>query len=292
MNGDAFTNTLKTTVLLGGMGVLFVGLGALIGGRTGAIIGLILGLVSVGASYFASDRLALRAAGGRVVEESEAPELFAMVRDLSQRAGLPMPKVAVSPAAQPNAFATGRSPRHALVCVTNGLLATMPRDQLEGVLAHELMHVKHRDILIGSVAAAVATAISFVANMAMWGAMFGGGDDDDGPNPMVILLAAILAPIAATLLQMAVSRSREFDADRGAAELLGTGEPLARALETIEGDAKKAPMAVAPQQAYAWIHNPLAEAPKPRSGPNLARLFSTHPDTTERIHRLRTMSFA
>jgi heat shock protein HtpX len=294
---DAFRNTMKTAVLLGALGGLFVLLGSLLGGRTGAMIGLALGLLTVGASFLFSDKLALKASGARLVDESQAPELYGIVRDLAQRADLPMPRVAVSPADQPNAFATGRSPRHAVVCVTNGLLATLPRDELQGVLAHELMHVKHRDILIGSIAAAVATAISFVANMAMWGAMFGGGDDDDGPSPIVLILASLLAPLAAGLLQMAVSRSREFEADRGAAELLGTGEPLARALENIETIAHNKPMQVAPQQAYAWIHNPLAEAPQPRSrhgrqGPNLARLFSTHPDTGERIHRLRTMSFA
>jgi heat shock protein HtpX len=289
---DGFKNTMKTTVLLAALGGLFVGVGALLGGRTGAVIGLVLGLVTVGVSFFTSDKLALRSAGAHLVDEHQAPELHAMIRELADGAGLPMPRIAVSPAEQPNAFATGRSPRHAVVCVTNGLLTMLPRDEVRGVLAHELMHVKHRDILIGSIAAAVATAISFVANIAMWGALFGGGDDDDGPSPFVLILAAILAPIAASLLQLAVSRSREYDADRGAAELIRTGEPLAKALENIEADAKRAPMAVAPQQAYAWIHNPLAEAPKPRQGVDLRKLFSTHPSTEDRIRRLRAMSFA
>ncbi len=202
-----------------------------------------------------------------------------------------MPRVAVSPSDQPNAFATGRNPRHAVVCVTNGLLTTLPREQVRGVLAHELMHVRHRDILIGSVAAAVATAISFVANIAMWNTMFGGRRRSNS-SPLLMMAAMLLAPLAAGLLQMAVSRSREFDADRGAADLLGTGEPLAQALENIEATAKtRAPMVVAPQQAYAWIHNPLAEAPKPRGGGiDMARLFSTHPDTGERIRRLRLMT--
>ena len=229
MRADAFTNTLKTTVLLGALGGLFVLLGSLLGGRTGAMIGLAIGLVTVGISFFMSDKLALRSANAKLVDEQQAPELYAMVKDLADRANLPMPRLAVSPSMQPNAFATGRSPRHAVVAVTNGLLSSLPRDQVRGVLAHELMHVKHRDILIGSIAAAVATAISFVANMALWGAMFGGGDDDDRPSPFVLIAASILAPLAAGLLQMAVSRSREYDADRGAAELLGTGEPLARA---------------------------------------------------------------
>ena len=183
MRADAFTNTLKTTVLLGALGGLFVLLGSLLGGRTGAMIGLAIGLVTVGISFFMSDKLALRSANAKLVDEPQAPELYALVGELAQRADLPMPRIAVSPSMQPNAFATGRSPRHAVVCVTNGLLSSLPRDQVRGVLAHELMHVKHRDILIGSIAAAVATAISFIANMAMWGAIFGGGDDDDRPAP-------------------------------------------------------------------------------------------------------------
>jgi heat shock protein HtpX len=201
--------------------------------------------------------------------------------------------VAISPNAQPNAVATGRNPQHAVVCVTDGLLKTLPRDEIEGVLAHELMHVRHRDILIGSVAAAIATGISFLAQMAMFSALFGGRHDREGGNPIGALLVALLAPIAAGLMQMAVSRSREFDADRGAAELLGTGEPLARALERIEVVAKQRPMKnAAPQQAYAWIHNPLAEGSDRRrsGGVNLARLFSTHPSTEDRIQRLRSMN--
>ena len=292
MRADAFTNTLKTTVLLGALGGLFVLLGSLLGGRTGAMIGLAIGLVTVGISFFMSDKLALRSANAKLVDEQQAPELYAMVRELAD-AGQP----ADAPTRGQPVDAAQRlrhrgSPRHAVVAVTNGLLSSLPRDQVRGVLAHELMHVKHRDILIGSIAAAVATAISFVANMALWGAMFGGGDDDDRPSPFVLIAASILAPLAAGLLQMAVSRSREYDADRGAAELLGTGEPLARALESIEAGAHATPMQVAPQQAYAWIHNPLAEAPKPRQGVDMRKLFSTHPSTEDRIRRLRQMSFA
>jgi heat shock protein HtpX len=212
------------------------------------------------------------------------------MQELTQLAGMPMPRLYVSPDPQPNAFATGRSPEHAAVCITEGLIQQLDWYEIRGVLAHELAHVRNRDILIGSVAAAVATAISFVANMAMWAGMFGGGDDDDRPNPIVVLAAAILAPIAAGLLQMALSRSREFDADRGGAELLGTGQPLATALERIEVMAKQVPMQVNPSQASAWIHNPLAEAPKRKSGLDLARLFSTHPPTEERIARLRSMT--
>jgi heat shock protein HtpX len=214
-----------------------------------------------------------------------------MVRNLALRANMPMPTVAVAPSDQPNAFATGRGPRKAVVCATEGLLRTLPRDEVEGVMAHELMHVKHRDILIGSVAAAIATAISFAAQMAMYATMFAGGRDDRrGGNPIAVLAVALLAPIAASLIQMAVSRSREFEADRGAAELLGTGEPLARALERIEAYAARIPMEVPPAQAQAYIHNPLAEFKhRPGTGVDVGKLFSTHPPTSERIRRLRAI---
>jgi heat shock protein HtpX len=286
-----FKNTVKTTILLAGLGGLAVAVGGLLGGSTGLLIGLLIGLGIVGFSYWKSDKLALRAARARVVTAAEAPELYQMVAGLASRANLPMPTVAISPDASPNAFATGRNPHHAVVCVTQGLWQSLPRDEIEGVLAHEMMHVRHRDILIGSVAAAIATGISFLAQMAMFSAIFGGGDDRDGGNAFGALLVALLAPIAAGLMQMALSRSREFDADRGAAELLGTGEPLARALEHIEVVAKQRPMQQpAPQQAYAWIHNPLSDGnQRRRGGPDLARLFSTHPSTEERIRRLRSM---
>ena len=285
-----FKNTMKTTVLLAGLGGLIVAVaGILGGGSTGALmIGLVLALVMVGGSYWFSDKLALRSAGAEVIEEHQAPEFYAMVRSLAERANLPMPKVAVSPSDQPNAFATGRGPHHAVVCATQGLLTSMPRDEVEGVMAHELMHVKHRDILIGSVAAAIATAISAIAQMAMFATMFGGGgNDDDRPNPLAVLAVSLLAPIAASLIQMAVSRSREFEADRGARDLLGTGEPLAKALERIEREAVRHPMRVAPAQAQAYIHNPLNEMQRKRGGVDVARLFSTHPSTEERIRRLR-----
>ena len=263
------------------------------GGSTGLLIGLLLGLGIVGFSYWKSDKLALRAARARVVTAAEAPELYQMVAGLAQRANLPMPTVAISPDAQPNAFATGRNPHHAVVCVTEGLWQTLPRNEVEGVLAHEMMHVRHRDILIGSVAAAIATGISFLAQMAMFSAIFGGRDDDERRQCRSARCSSPSSPrVAAGLMQMAVSRSREFEADRGAAELLGTGEPLARALEHIEVVAKQRPMQhVAPQQAYAWIHNPLAEGQRQRrGGPDMARLFSTHPSTAERIRRLRSMN--
>jgi heat shock protein HtpX len=284
-----FKNTMKTGVLLAGMGGLIVAVAGILGGgsSTSLTIGVVLALVMVGGSYWFSDKLALRSANAQVITREQAPQFFEMIERLSQRANMPMPTVAISPNDQPNAFATGRNPNNAVVCATRGLLETLPRDEVEGVMAHELMHVKHRDILIGSVAAAIATAISYMAQMAMFSSMFGGRDRRDG-NPIAMLAVALLAPIAASLIQMAVSRSREYEADRGAAELIGSGEPLARALQRIEAVATQRPMAVAPAQASHYIHNPLAEARSSRDGQgnNFARLFSTHPPTDERIRRL------
>src|SRR5687768_7956578 len=284
-----FKNTMKTTVLLAGLGGLIVAVAGILGGGSAGslVFGLVIALVMVGGSYWFSDKLALRSAKAQIVTEAEAPEFHAMIRRLSERAGMPMPTVAISPAAQPNAFATGRGPKHAVVCATQGLLQTLPPDEVEGVMAHELMHVKHRDILIGSVAAAIATAISFMAQMTIYSSMFGGRRDRNG-NPLIMLAAAILAPIAASLIQMAVSRSREFEADRGAAELLGTGAPLASALRRIDAIAEQRPMAVQPAQASMYIHNPLAEARSSNAG--MARMFSTHPSTEERISRLLAMT--
>lgn len=279
-------NTMKTTILLAGLGGLIVTVAGVLGGgsSTALMIGLVLALITVGSSYWFSDKLALRSARAQVIGPDDNPQLYSIVAELAQRADMPMPTVAVSPEAQPNAFATGRNPKNAVVCATEGLLRQMPPDEVAAVMAHELMHVKHRDILIGSVAAAIATAISFIANMAMWASMFGGGDEDN-PNPIALIATALFAPLAAGLLQMAISRSREFEADRGAAELLGTGEPLARALRRIEGMASRAPMDVAPAQAHAYIHNPLAGM-RSRRGPNMAKLFSTHPSTDDRVERL------
>ena len=287
-----FKNTFKTTILLAALGGLIVGVATLLGGGSSSAVafGLMLALVMVGGSYWFSASLALKSAGAQVITEADHPEFYGMVRDLSERAGLPMPRVAISPADQPNAFATGRNPQNAVVCATRGLLQNMTPDEVRGVMAHELMHVRHRDILIGSVAAAVATAISSIAQMAMFASMFGGGsDDEDRPNPLAVLLVSLLAPMAAGLIQMAISRSREFEADRGAAELLQDGEPLARALEKLEVIGARVPMQVAPAQAQAYIHNPLSGSPK--RGVDMTRLFSTHPSTQERIARLRAMTF-
>ncbi|MFM8304197.1 MAG: M48 family metalloprotease [Actinomycetota bacterium] len=278
----AMRNTLKTTALLAGIGGLLVLVGGALGGAGGALIGLVLGLLVVGVSYWCSDRIAVRAAGAHEVSEAEAPQLHAMVTDLARAAGLPTPRVFVSPAPQPNAFATGRNPAHSVVAVTEGLLTRCPPDEVRAVLAHEMAHIRNRDILIGSVAAAIATGISFVANMALFAGMFGGGDDDDGPSPAMALLLAILAPIAATILQMALSRSREFEADRVGAEILGDPEPLARALERLDRAAAQVPLDVAPAQASHFIVNPLTGRQV-----QFARLFMTHPPIEERVARLR-----
>jgi heat shock protein HtpX len=282
-----FKNTMKTAALLAGIGALFMAVGSLLGGSTGLFIGLVIGLVFVGGSYWFSDKLAVKSARAVEVSPQEAPELHAMVEDLAQRGGIPKPRVYMSPSEQPNAFATGRNERHAVVAVTQGLMQTMDRDEVYGVLAHEISHVRHRDILISSVAAAVAMAITFIARMAMWSAIFGGGDDDDGGGLGAILML-VLAPVAAMLIQMSISRTREYEADRGAAELIGTGEPLARALEKLEGYSKKVPMNVNPAMEQAYIVNPL-RASQGR-GAGFANMFSTHPPTEERIRRLREIT--
>jgi heat shock protein HtpX len=280
-------NTFKTFILLAAFGGLLMGIGSLFG-TTGLVIGLGIGLVFVGGSYWFSDTLAVKAAGAQPVTEQQAPDLYAIVRELADRSGMPMPRIYLSPAAQPNAFATGRGPNHAVVAVTQGLLQVLDRDELRGVLAHEMSHVKNRDILIGSVAAALAMGITFIARMAMWGAMFTGGGDRNNGNIFGVLAMAILAPIAAALIQMALSRSREFEADRSGAELLGgDGEALARALEKIEAYAKQVPMNVDPAQATAYIINPLTGRKV-----NFANLFTTHPPTEERIARLRAQTKA
>ena len=278
-------NQLKTVVLLAGLGGLMVAIGSIFG-RGGAFLGLMLGLFLVGGSYWFSDKVAIRAARAVPVTEQEMPEYYRIMRELTQKANMPMPKLYVTPDLQPNAFATGRNPNHAAVAVTQGILQTLDWQELRGVLAHEISHVGNRDILIGSVAAAVATGISFIANMAMWGAMFGGGrDDDEGANPLVLLLTALLAPIAASLLQMALSRSREYEADRSGAGLIGDGEPLARALIKLQEGARRIPMHVQPAQAQAYIVNPLTGRKV-----QFANLFMTHPPTEDRVSRLRAMN--
>jgi heat shock protein HtpX len=279
-----FKNNVKTVVLLTALGALFIGVGGAFGSG-GLVIGAILGFVFVGGSYWFSDKIAVRAAGAVPVSEADAPQLYSIVRDLTQRAQMPMPAIYISPASQPNAFATGRNEHHAAVAVTQGLLQVVDQEELRGVLAHELSHVRNRDILIGSVAAAVALGITFLARMLMWGAIFGGmggnGRNREG-NIFGMLAMIILAPIAAALLQMSLSRSREYEADRSGADLLGTGEPLARALEKIDAYAQQIPMNVDPAHATAYIINPLTGKQA-----NFANLFRSHPPTADRIARLR-----
>jgi len=277
-------NTIKTYVLLAGFGGLLMLVGSFFG-QTGLYIGLALGLVFVGGSYWYSDKLAIRSARAVPVSEQEMPEYYRIVRELTTSAGMPMPKLYVTPDMQPNAFATGRNPSHAAVAVTRGILDILDWDELRGVLAHEISHVGNRDILIGSVAAALAMGITFVARMAMWGAMFGGGggSDDNRGNVFGQLALLILAPIAAFLLQAALSRSREFEADRTGARLIHDGEPLARALAKLEQGARRVPMDVDPAQASKYIVNPLTGRKMA-----FAHLWSTHPPMDQRIARLRS----
>jgi heat shock protein HtpX len=277
-------NTFKTFVLLAALGGILILIGGALWGGKGAIIGFAVGILFVGFSYWNSDKLAIRAARAQPVTEQEMPEYYAIVRELTQQAGMPMPKLYVTPDQQPNAFATGRSPDHAAVAVTQGILRILDWNELRGVLAHEISHVGNRDILIGSVAAAIALGITLIANFLQFSAIFGGGrSDDDGANPIALLALAILAPLAAGLLQMAISRSREFEADRSGARLIGDGEPLARALQKLEAGARQIPMDIDPAHASAFIVNPLAGRKM-----SFANLWRTHPKTEDRVARLRS----
>jgi heat shock protein HtpX len=279
-------NNVKVFVLLAGLTALLVGLGGAVGGSTGMLVMAGVSVLLNFGMYWSSSTMVLRAYGARVVTEAEAPGLYRMVDRLRQRAGLPMPTVAIAPQAQPNAFATGRDPAHAVVCVTEGLLGAMAGEELEGVIAHELAHIKNRDMLLMTVAATMAGAISSVGQMLQWGAMFGGlrGDDEDG-SPVGALAMAIVAPIAAMLIQFAISRQREFKADRVGAEITGRPLGLARALRTLETGAHRIPMAVSPAMAPLAQVNPLAF-----SGGGVAKLFSTHPPTTERVAALERLA--
>src|SRR5919198_128484 len=265
-------NRVKTWILIAALGGLFVGLGALFGGQNGALIMLVIAIVFNGAMYWFSDRIAIAASRSKPVTEAEAPELYAIVRDLTQSQGMPLPKIYISDMPQPNAFATGRNPHHAAVSVTRGLLQIVDERELRGVLAHELSHVANHDILVSSIAAAIGTAITWLAYMAFW---FGGSDDDEGGNPLVGLLAVILAPIAASIIQMAVSRSREYQADESGAYLSHDPQALADALRKLEQTAKQVPppSTVSPAEAHLFIVNPMA-ALRGRGG--FTSLFSTH----------------
>jgi heat shock protein HtpX len=275
-------------VLLAALGAVFILVGGALGGRAGLVIGLLLGLAITGASYWFSDRIAIRAARAQPVSEAQMPEYYAIVRDLTERAGMPMPRLFVTPDAQPNAFATGRNPNHAAVAVTQGILQICSWDELRGVLAHEISHVGNRDILISSVAAAIAMAITFLARIAMWSTIFTGGDREEGGNILEVLALAILAPLAAALLQMALSRSREYEADRSGARLIGDGEPLARALQKLDMASHQIPMPAArPEMAGMYIMNPLA-----LNRVSFKKLFADHPPTEDRIARLRSRQWA
>jgi heat shock protein HtpX len=280
-------NTFKTFVLLAGLGGLLIAIGQIIGGPTGALIGLLIGLAFVGFSYWNSDKLAIKAARAQPVTEEQMPEYYRIVRELTQQAGMPMPKLYVTPDEQPNAFATGRDPDHAAVAVTRGILRILDWEELRGVLAHEISHVGNRDILIGSVAAAIAMGITMLAMFARFAAIFGGGGRDRDDNIFAVLAMALLAPIAAGLLQMALSRSREFEADRSGARLIGDGEPLARALLKLEAGAKQIPMDIDPAHASAFIVNPLSGRKM-----SFGNLWRTHPQTEDRVARLRAREWA
>jgi len=293
---SAFKNTTKTFVLLALLGGLFVVVGGAAAGTSGASLGLIMGLVMVGGSYWFSDKIAIKSAKAVPADRSQFPEYWEIMEDLATRAEMPMPKLFISPNPQPNAFATGRNPNNAAVAVTHGLLQHMTWDEVRGVLAHELAHIRNRDILIGSVASAIGMALTFLARMAMWGGMYGGRRSNKDGNPIAALALIILAPLAASLIQAAISRSREFQADASAARLLGTGEPLAQALERLEDAASNhllPAMHVNPAQASNYIINPLKEELRNDIGGlgGFTKMFSTHPQTQDRVAALRSDSW-
>jgi heat shock protein HtpX len=279
-------NRMKTMLLLATLTALLLFVGQALGGRGGLMMALMFAGVMNFVAYWWSDKIVLRMYGAQEIDEAQAPALFAIVRGLAQRAHIPMPRVYMIPQEAPNAFATGRNPQNAAVAVTEGIVRLLDREELTGVLAHELGHVQNRDTLIMTVAATLAGALSHLANMAMWGAMFGGSSsrDEDGGHPIAGLLGIIIAPVAATLIQMAISRSREFLADEHGAHLSGNPLALASALRKIEAWSQQIPMtAGSPATAHLFIINPF-------SGGGLVRLFSTHPSTEERIARLQAMA--
>ncbi len=279
-------NTFKTFMLLTIMTLFFVWVGGFLGGRTGMTFALIFAAGMNLSAYWFSDKVILKMYKAREVTEAEVPELYSIVRRLTQKAAMPMPKVYIIDADQPNAFATGRNPKHAAVAVTNSIMRLLSPEELEGVIGHELTHIRHRDILVSSVAATIAGAITFLAQMAQWAFIFGGfgrGSNDEGGNPFVALIMMIVAPIAAMIVQMAISRSREYAADAGGARITGNPRYLASALRKLDTASGKIPMKATPATSHLFIVNPL-------SGKKVAKLFSTHPPVEERIARLEAMS--
>lgn len=262
---------------------LFTVLGGALGGQQGAVMFFLMAAVMNFGMYWFSDKAVLKMYRARIVDPAEAPQLYAMVDRLRKQAGLPMPTVAVSPQQQPNAFATGRNPKHAVVCVTQGLLQMVTPEELEGVIAHELAHIKHHHMLVSTIAATMAGAVGLLASVARWGLIFGGGRDDDN-NPLAVLAMAIVAPLAAGIVQFAISRQNEFMADRTAAEITGNPMGLARALQRLETTAHRIPMQVNPAGAQLAIVNPLA------GGRGVVGLFRTHPPTEDRIAALQEIA--
>jgi len=279
---------IRTLILLATLTALLLWAGHALGGRNGLMLALVLtGLMNFGAYWF-SDKIVLRMYRAREISPAESPELYALVHELAMRANLPMPRLYLIPEEAPNAFATGRDRRHGVVAVTEGLHRLLGRDEIAGVIAHELSHIQHRDTLVMCVAATIAGALSMLANAAMWGSLFGGGrsseDEEHGSHPLAGLLGVIVAPLAATLIQMAISRGREFLADEAAAQITGKPLALASALRKIEGFSQRLPMTSAsPATAHLFIQNPFA-------GGGLVQLFSTHPSTKARVERLEAMA--
>ena len=279
-------NNLKTMVLMVTLTLMLVFIGTLLGGKSGMTVALIIAFAMNFITYWFSDKIVLRMYGAQEVSEAEAPELYSMVKRLALHAILPMPKIYLIDKEQPNAFATGRNPQKGAIALTTGIMKILPREELEGVIGHELSHIRHRDILVGTVAATIAGAISYLAQMAQWAMIFGGRKDEEGQgaNPISALVMMIVGPIAAMLVQMAISRSREYGADEGGARIAGNPLSLANALRKLYAASQKIPMEVNPATSHMFIVNPL-------SGGGLLRLFSTHPPIEERISRLEAMAW-
>lgn len=278
-------NGLKTMTLMVTLTLMLVAIGALLGGKSGMTFALIMAFGMNFITYWFSDKIVLRMYGAKPVSESEAPEIYGIVRRLVQSAGLPMPKVYIMEADQPNAFATGRNPEHGVVALTTGIMKILPREELEGVIAHELAHIKNRDILVSTVAATIAGAISYLAQMAQWAMIFGGRRDDDerGGSPIAAIVMMIVGPIAAMMVQMAISRSREYGADAEGARMAGNPLYLANALKKLHMASQRILLDANPATSHMFIVNPL-------SGGALLKLFSTYPPVEERIKRLETMT--